>query len=112
MNKVLGFLFPIALVYMLVLVVNMAYYGRYVSYKTEEKYLRNIHRYEKIDGLLFIYSDTLATFAKTAFNAVDPFSKWYLLTNDKARVRPDSKLSKSLDSLWNTNGRRGSDRYK
>jgi hypothetical protein len=83
-------------------VTEWIYSGGFISSKTEQKYLRNLHRYEVHDyGISlkydFLQPDTLSWFTKQPFCYIDPISKWKI--RDAGAIPRWSLLSKKLDSI-------------
>jgi len=81
--------------------ISYAKYDGYVSKETEEKYLRNLDKYEMIDYdqtyISLTYSDTLSYMAHTAFHSVTPFQKWYIA--EVGMIRTNSELHRRLNEM-------------
>lgn len=76
-------------------------HGNFISKKTEEKYLRNIHLYKPIsERQIYVFSDTLGYIAKVSLAALNPFYKYYL--EDTGLIKRGSELEKKVDSVLNS----------
>jgi len=70
----------------------------YVQRSTEQKYLRNLHRYRPIaeDHFHVGMNDSLGYIVKVSF-AWSPFHEWRI--EKTGAIRPNSQLSQALDSM-------------